>query len=142
MRQAWFGESYGRHKGLWTRMQHQVTGFGGCYRQESATFPQGTLAAWDIPKKRNWNTPGPDRFHKLLVEVWAFLAISESEEEYPGLAVEIFCLWMEHQEKKSKEKTVKYGPLLFELKNLQYPSCDVDRCNIIIDVPGGWSRDL
>ena len=94
-----------------------------------------------LPKKRNWNTPGPDRFHKLLVEVWAFLAISESEEEYPGLAEEISCLWMEHQEKKSKEKTVKYGPLLFELKK-QYPSCDVDRCNIIIDVPGGWSRDL
>ena len=43
--------------------------------------------------------------------------------------------------KKSKEKTVEYGPLLFELKK-QYPSCDVYQCNIIIDLPGGWSRDL
>ena len=31
-------------------------------------------------------------------------------------AVEMSCPWMEHREKKSEEKTVKYGPLRFELK--------------------------
>ena len=56
-------------------------------------------------------------------------------------AVEMSCLWMEHREKKSEEKTVKYGPLQFELKK-QYPGYDVEQCNIIIDVLGGWSRDL
>ena len=50
---------------------------------------------------------------------------------------------MEHREKKSEEKTVKYGPLRFELKK-QYPGYDVEQCNIIIDVRGGggWSRDV
>ena len=48
---------------------------------------------------------------------------------------------MEHQEKKSEEKTVKYGLLRFELKK-QYPDYDVEQCNIIIDVLGGWSREL
>ena len=51
-------------------------------------------------------------------------------------AVEMSCPWMEHWEKKSDEKTVKYGPLRFELKK-QYPGYDVDQCNIIIDVLGG-----
>ena len=50
---------------------------------------------------------------------------------------------MEHRVKKSEEKTVKYGPLRFELKK-QYPSYDVEQCNIITDVLGGWgwSRDV
>ena len=50
---------------------------------------------------------------------------------------------MEHREKKSEEKTVKYGPLRFELKK-KYPGYYVEQCNIIIDVlgGGGWSRDV
>ena len=51
------------------------------------------------------------------------------------------CPWMEHREKKSEEKTVKYGPLRFELKK-RYPGYDIEQCNIIIDVLGGWSRDV
>ena len=49
-------------------------------------------------------------------------------------AVEMSCPWMEHREKKSEEKTVKYGPLRLELKK-QYPDYDVD-------VLGEWSRDV
>ena len=45
-------------------------------------------------------------------------------------AVEMSC----HREKKSEEKTVKYGPLRFDVY--------VEQCNIIIDVLGGWSRDM
>ena len=56
-------------------------------------------------------------------------------------AVEMSCPWMEHREKKSEEKTVKYKPLLFELKK-RYPGYDVKQCNIILDVLGGWSRDV
>ena len=56
-------------------------------------------------------------------------------------AVELSCPWMEHREKKSEEKTVKYGLLRFELKN-RYPGYDVEQCNIIIDVLWGWSRDV
>ena len=35
--------------------------------------------------------------------------------------VEMSCPWMEHREKKSEEKTVKYGPLRFELKKQLAP---------------------
>ena len=58
-------------------------------------------------------------------------------------AVEMSCPWIEDREKKSEEKTAKYGPLRFELKK-QYPGYDVEQCNIIIiiDVLGVWSRDL
>ena len=56
-------------------------------------------------------------------------------------ALEMSCSWLEHRKKKSKEKTVKYGPLRFELEKL-YPGYDVEQCNIIIDVLGGWSRDV
>ena len=37
---------------------------------------------------------------------------------------------MEHREKTSEEKTVKYGPLRFELKK-QYPGYDVEQCYIM-----------
>ena len=47
--------------------------------------------------------------------------------------MEMSCPWMEHREKESEEKTVKYGPLRFELKK-KHPGYDVDQCNIIIDV--------
>ena len=56
-------------------------------------------------------------------------------------AVEMSSPWIEDREKKSEEKTAKYGPSRFERKK-QYPSYDVEQCNIIIDVLGVWSRDL
>ena len=55
--------------------------------------------------------------------------------------VEMFRPWIEHREKKSKEKTAKYGPLRFQLKK-QYPGYDVEQCNINTKVLGGWSSDL
>ena len=39
------------------------------------------------------------------------------------------------------EKTAKYGPLRWELKQ-QYPGYQVKQFNIIIDVLGGWSVDV
>ena len=55
--------------------------------------------------------------------------------------MEMSCPWMKHREKVSEEKTVKYGPQRFELKK-QLPGYDVEQRNIIIDVLGGWSRDV
>ena len=89
------------------------------------------LAFWDVPVYAEHTIVKDNRVDARFVDhrnkkVWA---------------VEMSCLWMEHREKKSEEKTVKYGPLRFELKK-QYPGYDVEQCNIIIDVLGGWSRDL
>ena len=56
-------------------------------------------------------------------------------------AVKISCPWIEHREKKSEEKTAKYGPLRFELKK-QYPGYNLEQCNIIITLLVGRLRDL
>ena len=84
------------------------------------------LAFWDVPVYAEHTIVKANRVDARFVDhknkkVWA---------------LEMSCPWMEHQEKKSEEKTVKYGPLRFELKK-QYPGYDVEQCNIIIDVLGG-----
>ena len=42
---------------------------------------------------------------------------------------------------KMDEKMLKYGPLRWELK-LQYPGYKVSQHNIIMDVLGGYSKDV
>ena len=54
--------------------------------------------------------------------------------------LEMSCPWVTNREKK-KEKTTKYGPLHWELKQ-NYQGFKVKQYNIIMDVLGGWSRDL
>ena len=51
------------------------------------------------------------------------------------------CPWITNRTKKTAEKTLKYGPLRWELKQ-QYQGYEVRQYNIIMDVHGGWSRDL
>ena len=48
---------------------------------------------------------------------------------------------MDNRVIKHPEKTTKYGPLRWELKQ-QYPGYEVKQFNIIIDVLGGWSVDV
>ena len=56
------------------------------------------------------------------------------------LTLEMSCPWISNREKKSEEKTMKYGPLRWELKQ-QYRGYEVTQHNIIMDVLGGWSRE-
>ena len=51
------------------------------------------------------------------------------------------CPWMENRQMKTEEKMLKYGPLRWELK-LQYPGYKVSQHNIIMDVLGGYSKDV
>ena len=57
------------------------------------------------------------------------------------IALEMSCPWVAKRGKKNIEKTMKYGPLRWELKQ-QYPGYDVRQLNCIMDVLGGWSKDL
>ena len=57
------------------------------------------------------------------------------------MAVEMSCQWINNREKKDDEKTLKYDPFSWELKQ-QFPGYRVEQYNVIIDVLGGWSRDL
>ena len=56
------------------------------------------------------------------------------------MTIEMSCRWISNREKKSEEKTMKYGPLRWELKE-QYKGYEVHQYNIIMDVLGGWSED-
>ena len=55
--------------------------------------------------------------------------------------LEMSCPWVENREQKEKEKTLKYAPLRLELKQ-QYPGYKINQVNNIIDVLGGYSKEL
>ena len=47
--------------------------------------------------------------------------------------IEMSCPWMDNRSTKEAEKTAKFGPLRWELKQ-QYHGYEVKQFNIIIDV--------
>ena len=51
------------------------------------------------------------------------------------------CPWIESRAKKDGEKTLKYGPVMWELKQ-RYNGYRVEQYNVIIDMLGGYSRHL
>lgn len=51
------------------------------------------------------------------------------------------CPRIENRDQKDSEKTFKYGPLRWELKQ-QFKGYKVQQFNIIIDVVGGGSKEL
>ena len=57
------------------------------------------------------------------------------------IALEMSCPWVSNRDKKTSEKTMKYAPLRWELKQ-RYPGYESNNCKIILDVLGGWSKDL
>ena len=57
------------------------------------------------------------------------------------IALEISCPWVSNRDKKTSEKTMKYAPLRWEFKQ-RYPGYEINQCNIILDVLGGWSKKL
>ena len=63
------------------------------------------------------------------------------KENKKVLVIEMSCPWIENREEKDAEKTTKYGPLRWELEQ-RYPEYRVTQFNIIVDVLGGYSRDV
>ena len=57
------------------------------------------------------------------------------------LLIDMTCTWVENCEKKSTEKTSNYGPLRWGLQ-MPYPGYSIKQYNIVIDVLGGYSRDV
>ena len=51
------------------------------------------------------------------------------------------CPWIESRAKKDEEKTLKYGPMMWELKQ-RYNGYRVQQYNVIIDVLVGYSKHL
>ena len=55
--------------------------------------------------------------------------------------MEMSCPWVSNHQKETSEKTMKYAPLRWELKQ-KYPGYEISQYNIIVDVLGGWSTDV
>ena len=64
-----------------------------------------------------------------------------NSREKQVISLEMSCPWVSNRDKKTFDKTVKYAPLRWELKQ-RYPGYEINQCNIILDVLGGWSKDL
>ena len=80
-------------------------------------------AYWDVPVYADHTCVEANRVDARFVDhkgkkVWA---------------VEISCPWVENPGKKDEEKTIKDGPLRWELRK-QYTGYNIDQCNIVIDV--------
>ena len=54
--------------------------------------------------------------------------------------IEMSCPWIENRKQKNQEKTTKYAPLRWELKQ-QHKGYTIKQYNIIIDVLGGYSSE-
>ena len=88
-------------------------------------------AFWDVPVYAESVMVEDNRIDARLVE----------KERKRVAVIEMGCPWMDNRAIKDAEKTAKYGPLRWELKQ-QYPGYEVKQFSIIIDVLGGWSADL
>ena len=64
-----------------------------------------------------------------------------NHEEKKITLLELSCPWVENRCQKEAEKTRKYGPLRYELKQ-QFKGYKVEQFNIIMDVLGGYSTHL
>ena len=83
-----------------------------------------------------WYSPAVPKPIYESPEAQAVFAVSEQvkqnrvdarfidHEKKKVLAVEMSCPWTENREKKQEEKTIKYGPLCWELKQ-QFPGYDI-----------------
>ena len=88
-------------------------------------------AFWDIPIYAEHNEVRANRIDARLV----------SHERKEVCRTEMSCPWLESRAKKDEEKTLNYGPMMWELKQ-RYNGYRVEQCNVIIDVLGGYSKHL
>ena len=87
-------------------------------------------AWWDVPVYADHQEVRANRVDARVV----------NHESKKVMTIEMSCPWISNREKKSEEKTMKYGPLRWELKE-QYKGYEVHQYNIIMDVLGSWSKE-
>ena len=92
---------------------------------------ESVQALWDVPVYADSIDVRANRIDSRIVD----------KEQKRALAItEMSCPWLDNCEVRDMEKTQKYGPLMWELRE-RNPSHQVNQCNIIIDVLGGYSAD-
>ena len=88
-------------------------------------------AFWDVPVYAEHTTVRANRVDARIIDL----------KEKKVLLVEMSCPWIDTREKKEAEKMEKYGPLRFKLIK-RYPNYKIVQLNVIMDVLGGWSKEL
>ena len=82
-------------------------------------------AFWDISIYAEHNEVRANRIDARLV----------SHERKKVCTIEMSCPWTESRAKKDEEKTLKYGPMMWELKQ-RYNGYRVEQYNVVIEVLG------
>ena len=88
-------------------------------------------AYWDVPVFGEYQDLRANRIDARIV----------NHQEKKVITMEMSCPWVSNRQKKTSEKTMKYAPLRWELKQ-KYPGYEISQYNIIVDVLGGWSTDV
>ena len=88
-------------------------------------------AFWDVPVYAENAEVRANRIDARII----------NHEEKKITLLEMSCPWVENRCQKEAEKTRKYGPLRYELKQ-QFKGYKVGQFNIIMDVLGGYSAHL
>ena len=88
-------------------------------------------AFWDVPLFAEHNEVRANRVDARVI----------NHKLRSVVTLEMSCPWIENRSKKDEEKALKYGPMRWELKQ-QYPGYSVEQYNIIVDVLGGWSKEM
>ena len=88
-------------------------------------------AYWDVPVYREYQDLRANRIDARIV----------NHQEKKVIVMEMSCPWVSNRQKKTSEKTMKYAPLRWELKQ-KYPGYEILQYNIIVDVLGGCSTDV
>ena len=83
-------------------------------------------AFWDIPIYAEHNEVRANRIDARLV----------SHERKEVCTIEMSGPWIESRAKKDEEKTLKYGPMMWEMKQ-RYNGYGVEQYNVIIFFTGG-----
>ena len=87
-------------------------------------------ARWDVPVYADHQEVRANRVDARVV----------NHESKKVMTIEMSCQRISNREKKSEEKTMKCGPLRWELKE-QYKGYEVHQYNSIMDVLVGWSKE-
>ena len=88
-------------------------------------------AFWDVPVFAEQNEVRAN---------WVDARIVNHREKIVS-TIEMSCPWVENRGKKDEEKTLRYGPLQWELK-AQYNGYKINQYNVIINVLGDWNVDM
>ena len=90
------------------------------------------------PKNRSANAILTTR-NKYFLRIFLFLAKIVMVSKFP-MTTKI-NVSVSNCQKKTSEKTMKYAPLRWELKQ-KYSGYEISQYNITVDVLGGWSTDV